>query len=145
MSPWWPWLELLHQHPITLLTSLQLIWRSGTSSTAIWFSNKLSTSEIIGYQDGSVNNSHQGEILYCISSLSHTVKPCGNSPSTAMTLLTYNLNSSPPSAAYMHQGTGPALFQVMACRLFGAKPLPEPILAYCQIDSWEQISVKFES
>ena len=33
----------------------------------------------------------------------------------------------------------------MACRLFGAKPLPKPILAYCQLDSWEQISVKFQS
>ena len=33
----------------------------------------------------------------------------------------------------------------MACRLFGAKPLPEPMLAYCHLDSWEQISVKFES
>ena len=33
----------------------------------------------------------------------------------------------------------------MACRLFGAKPLPEPVLAYCQLDSCEQISVKFES
>ena len=29
----------------------------------------------------------------------------------------------------------------MACRLFGAKPLPEPMLAYCQLDSWEQISM----
>ena len=28
--------------------------------------------------------------------------------------------------------------------MFGAKPLPEPMLAYCQLDSWEQISVKFE-
>ena len=33
---------------------------------------------------------------------------------------------------------------LVAC-LFGAKPLPEPMLAYCQLDSWEQISVKFES
>ena len=32
----------------------------------------------------------------------------------------------------------------MACRLFGAKPLPEPILVYCQLDSWKQVSVKFE-
>ena len=23
----------------------------------------------------------------------------------------------------------------MVCRLFGAKPLPEPVLAYCQLDS----------
>ena len=30
----------------------------------------------------------------------------------------------------------------MACRLFGTKPLPEPMLTYCHLDSWEQISVK---
>ena len=29
-------------------------------------------------------------------------------------------------------------------RLFDAKPLPEPMLAYCQLDFWEQILVKFE-
>ena len=27
----------------------------------------------------------------------------------------------------------------MACRLFGTKPLLEPILAYRQLDSWEQM------
>ena len=27
--------------------------------------------------------------------------------------------------------------------LFGAKPLPEPVLAYYQLDSWKQISVEF--
>ena len=52
-------------------------------------------------------------------------------------------NSFPPSAAYMRRWTGPSLVQVMACRLFGAKPLPEPKLANFQLDSWEQISVKF--
>ena len=30
----------------------------------------------------------------------------------------------------------------MACRLFSAKPLPKPMLAYCQLDAWKQISVK---
>ena len=30
---------------------------------------------------------------------------------------------------------GPAFVQVMACHLFGAKPLPEPMLVYCQLDS----------
>ena len=55
------------------------------------------------------------------------------------------INSYPPSAAYMRQWTGSALVQVMACHLFGAKPFPEPMLAYCQLDSWEQISLKFES
>ena len=33
----------------------------------------------------------------------------------------------------------------MASRLVGAKPLPEPMLAYCNLDYWEQISVKFDS
>ena len=33
----------------------------------------------------------------------------------------------------------------MACRLFGVKPLPEPMLTYCQWDPLEQTSVKFES
>ena len=43
------------------------------------------------------------------------------------------------------QWTGLALVQIMACRLFGAKPLFESVLANCQFDSWEQISVKFKS
>ena len=33
-----------------------------------------------------------------------------------------SVNSSPPSAAYMRQWTGSALVQIMACRLFSAKP-----------------------
>ena len=55
------------------------------------------------------------------------------------------INSSPPSAAFMHQWSGLALVQVMACRLIGAKPLSEPMLTYYQWDPWEQASVKFES
>ena len=58
---------------------------------------------------------------------------------------TVPVNSSPPNAAYMRRWTGLSLVQVMACRLLGAKPLPEPMLIYCQLDSWEQISMKFES
>ena len=41
--------------------------------------------------------------------------------------------------------TGSVLVHVMACRLFGAKSLPEPILAYSKLDSWEQIAVKTKS
>ena len=33
----------------------------------------------------------------------------------------------------------------MACRLFCAKPLPEPILPYCHLDPKEDISVRFNS
>ena len=39
--------------------------------------------------------------------------------------------SSHPSAAYIRRWTRSSLIQVMACRLFGAKPLPEPMLEYC--------------
>ena len=48
------------------------------------------------------------------------------------------VNSSAPSAAYMRQWTVSALVQAMACRLFGAKPLPEPMLTYCQLEPCEQ-------
>ena len=44
-------------------------------------------------------------------------------------LISSCVHSNPPSPAYMRQWTGSALVQVMACRLFGAKPLPEPMLA----------------
>ena len=55
------------------------------------------------------------------------------------------LNSSPSSGTYMGEWTRSALIQEMACRLFGTKPLPEPVLAYFQLDSWEQISMQFGS
>ena len=54
-------------------------------------------------------------------------------------------NSSPPSAAYMGQLIGSVLVQIMACRLFSAKPLPAPMLVYCLLDPQEQNSVEFES
>ena len=57
----------------------------------------------------------------------------------------YHLNSSLPSAAYLRQRTGSSLVQVMACRLFAAKTLPEPMLAYWQPESLEQISVKYKN
>ena len=44
----------------------------------------------------------------------------------------------------MRQWTGSSLVQVIECRLFGAKPLPESKLADCQLYCWKQVSVKFE-
>ena len=54
-------------------------------------------------------------------------------------------NSLPPSAVYtcMRQWNGSAVVQAMACRLFGAKPLPEPMLTYFQLNPYEQTTVKF--
>ena len=46
----------------------------------------------------------------------------------------YFFDSSPPSAAYMCQWIGSALVQIMACRLFGVKPLSKPMGRYCQLD-----------
>ena len=45
---------------------------------------------------------------------------------------------------YMRQWTRPSLGQMLVCRLLSAKPLSEPMLAYCQLDSREQIAVQFE-
>ena len=45
----------------------------------------------------------------------------------------------------MRQWFGSALVQIMACRLFGAKPLSKPMLGYCQLDPYKQTSLKFES
>ena len=50
-----------------------------------------------------------------------------------------------PSAAYMQRWTGSALVPVMACRLFGANPLPEPMLTSCRFDPWKQTSGRFVS
>ena len=33
----------------------------------------------------------------------------------------------------------------MDCRLFGTRPLPEPMMNFSQLNSWEQILMKFES
>ena len=49
------------------------------------------------------------------------------------------------SAAYMRQWIGSTLVQIMACRLFGAKSLSEPVLGYCRLDPKEQTSVKLQS
>ena len=43
---------------------------------------------------------------------------------------TSSLNSLEQGDAYMRQWTGPSLDQIMACRLFGAKPLSETMQTY---------------
>ena len=56
----------------------------------------------------------------------------------------HDISSSSPNAAYTRQRNGLALFQIMACRLFGTKLLPKPMQTYCQLDPQEQTSVKLE-
>ena len=52
-------------------------------------------------------------------------------------------NSMRSSEAYIRRQPKPSLVQIMPCRLVGAKALSEPMLPHCQLDSWEQTSVKF--
>ena len=51
--------------------------------------------------------------------------------------------SSGPSSLMYTLVHYPSLVQIMACRLYGAKPLSEPRLEHCKLDLQEQISVKF--
>ena len=46
---------------------------------------------------------------------------------------------------HMHQLCESSTVRVMACRLFGTKPLPEPMLIYHQLGRLEQTATKFES
>ena len=54
-----------------------------------------------------------------------------------------HFHSFHPRAANMWQWIGSALVQIMACRLLGTKPLSKPMRSYCQLDLYDQISVKF--
>ena len=48
--------------------------------------------------------------------------------------LLLGLNSLPPADSIRPRKSGSGYGQEMDCRLFGAKPLPEPKLIYCQLD-----------
>ena len=68
---------------------------------------------------------------WCCQAISHYLSQCWpNSRSPYGITRLQVLNSSPPRAAYMHQWTGSALVQVMTCRLFSTKPLPEQMLTH---------------
>ena len=63
-----------------------------------------------------------------------SLKCCPNSIDTGIHLTPFNMfNSLRPGDACMRHWTGSSLFQVMAWRLFGAKPLHEPVFTYCQL------------
>ena len=57
----------------------------------------------------------------------------------------HQFNTLMQSNAYIRQGTMLPLVQIMACRLFGAKPLSETMLSYCWLDHWVQTLLKRES
>ena len=53
------------------------------------------------------------------------------------------VHSLRPSDVYMRKKTALSLVQIMACRLFGGKPLSEPMMAVYEINLEEHISMKF--
>ena len=48
-----------------------------------------------------------------------------------------------PNVAYMRQYNIPTLLRIMACSLFDAEPLSEPMLPYCALDLKKHMSVRF--
>ena len=107
--------------------------RTGGSSYELqWFDIK------IGHKNISPINGCQRDVFYWCLVLNPDLFW---SKSLYQTLI----NSSPPSAAYMQQWIRSPLVKIMACRLFGAKPLSEPMLEYCQLDPKEQTSMTISS
>ena len=53
--------------------------------------------------------------------------------------------TQPPSAPYVRLWTGSALDKVMACHLLGAKPLPQPMMTFCQLNPEDPTPMKSES
>ena len=51
---------------------------------------------------------------------------------SSIMFLSLLINTLNPGDAYKHHWTGSTPVQVMAWYLFGVKPLPEPMLTYCQ-------------
>ena len=70
-------------------------------------------------------------ITFCVWSIMETD---GSNLNNGSSWTIAMLNSSPPSAAYMRQWIRSALVQIMAWRLFAAKPLSlKPMLGHCQL------------
>ena len=106
MSPWATIAVATILVPSHVVKSLQLIWRSGTlrwSRFHLWVPHHEMSCRVLD--------------LRRYNSWSSSSNGC-------------QVNSSPPSVAYMLRWTWSALVQVVACRLLSTKSLPEPILGY---------------
>ena len=86
---------------------------------------------IIGSGNGLVHNSYKSHYLHQWWSNSLTY--------ISITRLQW-VNSG--CVTHMCESNGPSLVQTRACPLFGTKALSEPVLAYHQLESWEQTSLK---
>ena len=57
--------------------------------------------------------------------------------------LNQNFLTHLPLVLHIYVWMGSALVQIMACRLFGAKPLSKPMLGYCQLEIWNRSQWNF--
>ena len=80
-------------------------------------------------------------MIYQVLSRHHHQWFCPNKSAVMM----HWLNSVSLSDAYMLWQPRMPLVQIMACCLFGAEPLSEPVLEYFQLDPWEQAVVNCKS
>ena len=72
------------------------------------------------------------------------VQDCSSSIPNALGLLqSCTKPSTDTYDIYMGQYNVTTLVQIMACRLFGGKPLSDPMPYDCQLDPKEQNSMKF--
>ena len=81
-------------------------------------------------------------MAWCRQAASHCLSQCWPHLCRHMASLCPNELTHLPCAAYMRQWTWSALVHVMACRLFGGKPLPELMLIYCHFGpkySWNKL------
>ena len=62
--------------------------------------------------------------------IKENIRACDEVPVSSQALT----SSLKPSDSYIHWQPRPSLFQIMAHRLFGAKPLSELMLSFCQLE-----------
>ena len=81
-----------------------------------------------------------------LATTSHYPSPCwlSSTPWYAITIPQF-VSSQKLGDAYVHQWTRPLLVLLMACRLFGTKPLSKSMLTNYHLHHGEQTSVKFQS
>ena len=142
---WWPLSTTLTHWPLGDVAVILKVWFSKSLqrivawAVTVWLPQELINEKSILVQ----------VMTWCCQQMSHYLSQCWprSMPTYGITRLQsgkgkrkhngqgdHYINSSPPSAAYMPRRTGSALVQVMAWRRTGGKPLPEPMLIYCQLD-----------
>ena len=70
-----------------------------------------------------MDSTHKGVVMPSLVFFNVTLYNVSKNNRVAVDWGVVTLNSSSPSAAYMRHSIGSALVQIMACRIFGAKPL----------------------